>query len=184
MNWSQRLRINAILRRKQWLVIVKMFNTSNIVSELEICDQVEDVDPVHHIPAVVHMARPWYMCVPKAFLSLMPNGSTRPSPSDYARHCGEELPFVCEGLNITIAEAQPIGPHPQGKPCEASAISFRDKVWHTHTYVCTHTYINTYTHTHIHSCKRKKRKDEKIYINKKASTILFPSCLILFMPPS
>ncbi|XP_041936044.1 lymphocyte antigen 75 isoform X1 [Alosa sapidissima] len=48
---------------------------------------------------------------------------------EYDQRCSEKLPFVCEVLNVTTAEAQPIGPHPQGLPCDAGSVAFRDKCY-------------------------------------------------------
>lgn len=70
----------------------------------------------------------WHM-YHAAFLNRCPALSQDSALPDYTKRCVEQLPFVCEVLNITIAEAQPIGPHPLGKPCEDSAIPFRDKCY-------------------------------------------------------
>ncbi|XP_062383151.1 lymphocyte antigen 75 [Sardina pilchardus] len=48
---------------------------------------------------------------------------------EYSERCTAKLPFVCEVLNVTTTEAQPIGPHPDGLPCEDGSIAFRDKCY-------------------------------------------------------
>ncbi|XP_028835601.1 lymphocyte antigen 75 isoform X2 [Denticeps clupeoides] len=48
---------------------------------------------------------------------------------DTSTSCSSKLPFVCEALNVTSVEREPIGPHPTGLPCDGGSIAFRDKCY-------------------------------------------------------
>ncbi|XP_031414808.1 lymphocyte antigen 75 isoform X1 [Clupea harengus] len=64
-----------------------------------------------------------------SFLGRCPSLSQDSMIPDYKKLCSEKLPFVCEVLNVTATEKQPIGPHPPGLPCDGGSIAFRDKCY-------------------------------------------------------
>ncbi|KAJ8255349.1 hypothetical protein GJAV_G00203860 [Gymnothorax javanicus] len=43
--------------------------------------------------------------------------------------CDHRLAFVCEKVNITTVEKEPVGPHPGGLPCGNGSYAFRDKCY-------------------------------------------------------
>lgn len=63
------------------------------------------------------------------FLGRCPAFSQESFIPEYNNLCSTQLPFVCELVNITTTEQEPIGPHRDGLPCDASSIAFRDKCY-------------------------------------------------------
>ncbi|KAL2087575.1 hypothetical protein ACEWY4_016403 [Coilia grayii] len=63
------------------------------------------------------------------FLGRCPSLNPESFVPEYRQFCSALLPFVCEVLNVTATEREPIGPHPQGLPCDSGAIAFKDKCY-------------------------------------------------------
>ncbi|XP_051919357.1 lymphocyte antigen 75 [Hippocampus zosterae] len=47
----------------------------------------------------------------------------------YEHSCRQQLPFVCERLNITLVESNPLEAHPGGLPCGNTSLAFRNKCY-------------------------------------------------------
>ncbi|XP_057696411.1 lymphocyte antigen 75 [Corythoichthys intestinalis] len=47
----------------------------------------------------------------------------------YEHSCRERLSFVCERLNVTSVENNPLDPHPGGLPCGNNSLAFRNKCY-------------------------------------------------------
>ncbi|XP_061133467.1 lymphocyte antigen 75 [Syngnathus typhle] len=43
--------------------------------------------------------------------------------------CNQQLPFVCERLNITTVESNPLQPYPGGLPCGNASLAFRNECY-------------------------------------------------------
>ncbi|XP_067352171.1 lymphocyte antigen 75 [Channa argus] len=63
------------------------------------------------------------------FLGKCTTITPKDSFPEIQRSCGQRFPFVCEKLNTTSVEKNPLEPHPGGLPCEKGSVSFRNKCY-------------------------------------------------------
>ncbi|MEQ2302365.1 hypothetical protein AMECASPLE_006125 [Ameca splendens] len=86
----------------------------------------------------INMTRPWLQFphmftqmyfYHSYFLGQCTVISPKRSFPDHDQSCQLKRPFVCEKLNVTLVEKDPVKPHPAGFPCGSGSFSFREKCY-------------------------------------------------------